>query len=208
MERIINAINELSGQYHSHDIFQDWVTMTAIMISNQVDYDQDLENIYLNIAKKYSSEQLLKICKMSGVLVELMENEISDYLGTIDMALNASSNRTGQFFTPFHLCEILAETSLEGYEGKTIKVNEPSCGGGANILALAKSLLKRGFNYQDKMNVVAQDLDIKCVYMTYTQLSIAGINAEVIQGDTLKNECNRKLLTPMYILKGGFSYEG
>lgn len=208
MKRIVDKINELSGQYHAHDIFQDWVTMTAIMISNQVDYDQDLENIYLSLAKKYSSEQLIEISKMSGILVELMENEISDYLGTIYMALNASSNRTGQFFTPFHLCEIMAETSLEGYDGNIIKVNEPSCGGGANILALAKSLLKRGFNYQDKMKVVAQDLDVKCVYMTYTQLSIAGINAEVIQGDTLKNECNRRLLTPMYILKGGFNYEG
>ena len=208
MKRIVDKINELSGQYHSHDIFQDWVTMTAIMISNNFNYDQELENVYLSIAKRYTSEKLIELSKLTGILVELMEDDIKDYLGSIYMALNASSNRTGQFFTPFHLCEMMAETSLEGYQGNIIKLNEPSCGGGANILALAKALLKRGFNYQDKMNVVAQDLDVKCVYMTYTQLSIAGINAEVIQGDTLRNECNRKLLTPMYILKGGFSYEG
>ena len=97
MKRIITLINGMSGKYHPHDIFQDWVTMTAISITNQVNFNSKLEDMYLNLAKKYSNDQLLNLAKMSGILVELMENEISDYLGTIYMSLNASSSKTGQF---------------------------------------------------------------------------------------------------------------
>ena len=44
---------------------------------------------------------------------------------------------------------------------------------------------EKGINYQRKMDVVAQDLDWKGVYMCYLQLSLLGIKATVVQGDTL-----------------------
>ena len=53
------------------------------------------------------------------------------------------------------------------------------------IIAAAKVLKDRGINYQKCMQVVAQDLDWKAVYMCYVQLSLLGINAVVVQGNTL-----------------------
>jgi hypothetical protein len=47
------------------------------------------------------------------------------------------------------------------------------------------ALKDKGINYQRAMRVTAQDLDWLAVYMTYIQLSFMGINAVVIQGDTL-----------------------
>ena len=41
-------------------------------------------------------------------------------------------------------------------------------------------------DYQKKMYVVAQDLDWKGVYMCYLQLSLLGIKAVCIQGNTLE----------------------
>lgn len=40
--------------------------------------------------------------------------------------------------------------------------------------------------YQKRLKVIAQDLDWLGVYMTYVQCSIIGIDAIVVQGDTLK----------------------
>ena len=54
------------------------------------------------------------------------------------------------------------------------------------ILATAKALKDIGINYQRKLKVVAQDLDWLGVYMTYVQCSMIGIDAIVVQGDTLK----------------------
>ena len=66
------------------------------------------------------------------------------------------------------------------------EIYEPSCGAGGMIIALASVLQRRGINYQRCMRVVAQDLDWRSVYMCYLQLSLLGIRATVVQGDTLK----------------------
>lgn len=66
-------------------------------------------------------------------------------------------------------------------------INEPSCGGGGMIIAAAAILKERGVNYQQVMEVVAQDLDWKGVYMCHLQLSLLGVRAICVQGDTLSN---------------------
>ena len=66
-----------------------------------------------------------------------------------------------------------------------MKFNEPSTGGGGMIIAAVKVLKDRGINPQYCMDVVARDLDWKGVYMTYVQLSLLGIKATVVQGDSL-----------------------
>lgn len=53
------------------------------------------------------------------------------------------------------------------------------------IIAAAAVLNEKGINYQNILEVVAQDLDWKGVYMCYVQLSLLGISAACVQGDTL-----------------------
>lgn len=53
------------------------------------------------------------------------------------------------------------------------------------VIAAAEVLKERGVDYQKKMNVVAQDLDWKSVYMCYLQLGLLGIPAICVQGNTL-----------------------
>ena len=53
------------------------------------------------------------------------------------------------------------------------------------IIATAAALKEKGINYQKNMEVAAQDLDWKGVYMCYLQLSLLGIRAVCVQGDTL-----------------------
>ena len=75
------------------DIFQDWVQMSGISISNQLFFDQRLEDQYLTLAKKYTAEQLKEMCRWTARLVELFEDDINDYLGSIYMMLNAGNSR-------------------------------------------------------------------------------------------------------------------
>ena len=124
------------------------------------------------------------------LLVDALEEEMTDVLGEVYMAADLGSKSTGQFFTPFHLSELCAKMTLPHWEKEysehgTISLNEPSCGGGGMIIAAAKVMRDAGINPQRALNVVAQDLDWKGVYMTYLQLSLLGIRAKVVQGDTL-----------------------
>ena len=73
------------------------------------------------------------------------------------------------------------------------------------ILAAAKALNDAGIDYQRRLDVIAQDLDWKAIYMCYVQMSLLGIKAKCIQGDSLSDPDVRKvdrsrcLLTPAYI---------
>lgn len=189
----------MSGNYSPYVIFTDWVEMMAIAIQNGcwVIHNklwEDREKRYLDIIGKYNKEQQYIFGRMFQMLIETFENNLTDLLGEIYMESGAGNKGTGQFFTPFHVSELTAEVAIlkDVSEEKPLIINEPSCGGGGMIIAVAKILKKRGLNYQRCMNVVAQDLDWNSVYMTYVQLSLLGIKAVVVQGDTLAEPYTKK----------------
>ena len=127
---------------------------------------------------------------MTGMLTISLENNMEDVLGKIYMQAGLGSKQTGQFFTPFHLSYLTAKIAVpeDANEQNPYMMHEPSTGGGGMIIAAAKVLRDRGLNYQKCLKVVAQDLDWKGVYMTYVQLSLLGIEATVIQGDSLSGQ--------------------
>lgn len=209
---IPDMIHKLSGTYSEYEIFSDWVKSYALSISNTTDIIhgkvwEDRERQYMELVKKDGKDTMLEFSKMNAMLIEEMEKDMRDVLGEVYMSAGLGSKSTGQFFTPFHLSYLTARTSLESrldhlQENEQIKLNEPSCGGGGMIIAVAKVLKENSINFQRKMKVVAQDLDWKGVYMTYVQLSILGIDAAVVQGNTLEETFTpdfppeRVLLTP------------
>lgn len=188
---IIKRINGLSGSRSPYDVFCDWVKLMALSIQNQCSIFDDKmwrkrEDEYLKTIGPYGVDGK-EFAEMYGMLTLAMDERVSDILGEIYMESGCGNKNTGQFFTPFHLSEASAAMALAGWDGaEPIVLNEPSCGGGGMIIAAAKVLKDRGINYQNVMKVVAQDLDWKAVYMCYTQLSLLGINAVVVQGNTLE----------------------
>lgn len=205
MKYIIDNINRMAGKYTPHQVFADWVEMSALSIAQSVEPNKEREAAFFSIARKYSEDDFFTLGCMLGHLSFLLESNLDDYLGKIYMELSTGNSHTGQFFTPFHICEMMAGVALAGYKGNIEYLNEPSSGGGANILAYAKLMKEKGYNYQQLLEVKAQDLDYKCVYMTYVQLSLVGVNAEVVQGNSLEGKHNVVLHTPMYLMRGGFS---
>ena len=70
------------------------------------------------------------------------------------------------------------------------------------LIAYAKTLLDAGYNYCEKMVGMAVDIDITCVYMSYVQLSMYGIPAVVIHGDSITVEEWSRWYTPAYVWSG------
>lgn len=196
---IIKTINAMSGKYSAYEIFTDWIRCMALAIEQSThlvhDKDwQDREQTYLDTMRKYKPEEQQKLAELMALLVETLEEGPDDVLGTVYMQSDMGSKSAGQFFTPFHLSELTARfgivEQMEAYKDgriERITINEPACGGGAMIIAVAKVLQDNGINYQKALDVVAQDLDWKGVYMCYVQLSLLGISAICVQGDTLCN---------------------
>lgn len=191
-KEIIKTINSMSGSQSPYNIFCDWIELMALGIANSLCVIhgatwQEREKRYLQIAEKYSKADMKKFVDMFAWLTKSFGEKVTDFLGEIYMESGCGNKNTGQFFTPFNVSLMTAETSVPvDYDGSyPLSVNEPSCGGGGMIIAFAEVLKRKGLNYQQCMRVVAQDLDWKGVYMCYVQLSLLGIDAVVVQGDTL-----------------------
>ena len=192
-KQIIATINAISGRYAPYNIFSDWIEMCSLAIQNQVTFVhskiwKQREEQYLDISKRYTEKELDKFAEMFVLLGDALTENMSDVLGEIFMEAGMGSKYTGQFFTPFHLSELCARMNITQEviaKNERITLNEPSCGGGGMVIAACKVLHDAGFDYQRKLDVVAQDLDWKGVYMTYLQLSLIGCRAIVVQGDTL-----------------------
>lgn len=58
------------------------------------------------------------------------------------------------------------------------------------------AMQRKGIDYRRKSFFVAQDIDIRCVWMAYIQLSLYGIPAVVIHGNTLTMETWSRWYTP------------
>ncbi len=202
----------MSGKYSPTLIFDDFVKMVAISLSNSTEIIHNKiwekrESEYKTIASKYTKEEFCDFIKILAILSNLYNEKIFDYLGYIYMKCEMGNKRTGQFFTPYNLSELIAKLSIDDIEkirqtDNIITLNEPACGGGGLILAYLKNLKDNNINYQKKVKIIAQDLDFRSVYMTYVQLSLIGARAKVMQVDTLAahNVNNKECIfyTPMW----------
>lgn len=210
-QEIVRMIRSMSGRFSGYQIFSDWVECSALAISNtcRLHHDkiwQDREDRYIAIMQKYSDDEKTKFAEMLAFLTEAYEEDLTDVLGEVYMEAQLGSKETGQFFTPFHLSELCAKLvnpdSTSSFCDKMTELNEPSCGAGGMIIATAAAMKAAGIDYQTHLRVVAQDLDWRCVYMCYVQLSLLGIDAVVVQGDTLQDpyrkgyDKGRVLITP------------
>ena len=195
-KEILKILQQISGRYSTQQVFSDWVETCALAFANNSTPFQDRKLIeyreeeYLRIVKKYTKEEADKFACMFGLLQISLGKEMSDTLGRIYMQSESGNKRTGQFFTPYHISLMCAKVGIseaEPDEHGHYYMLEPSCGSGGMIIAAAQALKEQGKDYQRIMRVIAQDLDWRSVYMCYVQLSLLGIHAAVVQGNTLSD---------------------
>ena len=193
-QEIIKRIQNLSGRYSPYNVFSDWIECSALAIQNACTMPhtklwEAREKEYLDIMNRYNQDERFALRELFFLLVDALEEEMTDVLGEVYMAAGLGSKYTGQFFTPFHVSELCARAAIQhkidNFDGTVLTLTEPSCGGGGMIIAAAKVMKESGINPQRYLRIVAQDFDWKGVYMTYLQLSLLGLKAKVVQGDTL-----------------------
>lgn len=206
----LDAFKKLTNRHRAWDAWRDFITMFACSLSNPVDkehYDER-EALYLRTIRKYNKQELA-----AQTVLALEKNPEQDFLGSIFMSLNLGNESNGQFFTPYHVCELMAEVTMDDTVQKVeqdgyISVNDPCCGAGATLIAAIhaarKRLEKANINYQNHVLVIAQDIDMTVALMCYIQLSLLGVAGYVKIGNSLtepitdKDSNENYWFTPMY----------
>jgi hypothetical protein len=184
-------------------VFEDWVTMAATSIYNQLAQDPAMEEAYLECAKRYDAAELKAMGELLGIAQLELLQQPRDFLGEVyEAALLANANH-GQFFTPWAVSMLLARLNLGQVQlapDKILTIAEPACGAGGMVLAACQILAEQGINYAANVFIEAQDIDPTCARMTYIQLSLIGAAAVIVCGDTLRVERKWAWATPAYVL--------
>ena len=197
-KELVRMFESFSNKGHSRwKVWSDWITMSAIAISNATDksHSDEREKQYLKIVERYTKQELETFTDMLTTLfMALNDNPDQDFLGELYMRLELGSDNAGQFFTPYHVCEFMSAltTPKEEFQQKIedrgwVAVCDPTCGAGALLVAFANQCKREGVNYQQKILFVAQDIDYIVGMMCYLQMSLLGMPGYVVIGDTLAN---------------------
>lgn len=212
----INAICKLfrANQYRQdlYALFSDCVEATAIAISNSVDRPQYAarEKRYLDIVGRYDRPVVDSFPKILAEIVNALETAPGDVLGAAFGELELLNAARGQFFTPYTVCQFMAQATLGTGEDAKALINrngfvralEPACGAGAMVIALAEAMRAQGINYQRHLHVTAVDIDPRAVHMAYIQLSLLHVPAILIVGNSLSLEMRETWFTPAHVLGG------
>ena len=184
----------LCGSRSDWQVWSDFITMSATAISNACDREgpthDSREQQYMEIVRGYTKDEIETLVQLlSTVVLALEDDPRQDFLGEVFQGLGLNSHWKGQFFTPYSICEFMAEVNLEGAEEVIerkgwIGVNDPACGAGALLIAARNEMVKRGIPRTGAL-FAAQDIDRTAALMCYIQLALLGCAGYVIIGDSL-----------------------
>lgn len=204
VKEFISKLSNLDRSKSVSTVFNDFLTLSCCSLAQTVYRSKNLEQKYLSTIKTYTKEQAEEFSKLLAFLVLGLEQEPRDLLGQVFMSLNLGSQANGQYFTPYSVCKFMAEINfaeIESFQNnQLITLSEPCCGSGALIIAFAQTLREHNINYQQNLFVEAIDISEMCFKMTYIQLSLLGIPAKVVQGDSLSLKFQYVFYTPFYFL--------
>lgn len=160
LKNFTKLYGELSNVYGSVNVFIDFVKMCAISIYNSFAKNQEMEQEYLKTINSYEKNYQNIFPKMFNELIMMYEEskEIKDILGPFYGKENLGNSHLGQFFTPSHISDFMAEITLE--EENTLKnkieergfitMAEPTCGAGRNDTFICKSTTKKTYKLSTK----------------------------------------------------------
>lgn len=197
-KEFVRAFKELSRYRRGYDIWSDFVVMSACAFSNAIDksHYQEREERYLRIVTKYTpAEQPLFPEMLAHLVMALEKNPEQDFLGKLYMELDLYDKSCEQIFTPYHVCELMADISVgdglmrqiekDGY----ITIGDPCCGAGATLIAgvhsVRKALEKENLNFQNHVLIAAQDIDETVALMCYLQPSLLGVAGYIKVGNSI-----------------------
>ena len=191
-DQLVDEIRTLA-QYHGlNQVYTTFLELTALCLSIETEPMTRSERTqrYEEIMKTLDEQATTAYARMTADLfmaVQMSMDEPYDILGAIFMELGLSNEWNGQFFTPDNICRMMA--MLVGADHLPEKgcatINEPTCGSGAMVLGAVYAMKQKNQDYQHHSLFIAQDIDIRCVWMAYIRLWMYQIPAIVIHGDTL-----------------------
>lgn len=173
--------NPVFGHMHSYDLYRNWLeAMWAFLdaVKDPAGFKQCLD--------RYSGAEGAEFGRLLGLYVDAVENDpFRDILGELFMRLDVNSVRSGQFFTPEPIAEMMARMQFDQdafkrlvEEKGVVTVCDPAVGSGVMLLSFAKVVHQAlGRWGTGKLRLYGTDIDVRCVNMCRIQLRMNGLDS-------------------------------
>ncbi|EKS7429318.1 N-6 DNA methylase [Enterobacter cancerogenus] len=203
--QFVTVFGDIARNLRRWELFSDFIALAASELDMaRIRTPESIERCR-EICAKYSESDISNLHALFGLMVCALEAKFHDFLGAIFMELELGDDRNGQYFTPYNVQSLLAKL-LRADVDETIRregfvtVSDPASGAGGMIVAYAEYLLEAGYNPSEQMFGSCIDIDPIAADMAFIQLSLLGIPAEVVTGNTLTMQLNRVRYTPVYYI--------
>lgn len=204
--RLAESVHHTQPRDVLADFAECWAS--AFLAAVELGKREELLARYQTLQGKYGERHQGLFKAMLDELEQALTIEPSDVMGQVFMQIGSPNQARGQVFTPDSLCEVMARVQIgDGEEIRKLvdekgffTVQEPACGSGATVIAVAKQLQQAGINYQQHMHATAVDIDIRAVHLAYMQLTLLHIPAKVLHGNTLTMNFWSQWATPAHVM--------
>lgn len=203
--RFIHVFKDTGRHLGRWEVFSDFLSLAASELDMaRIRAPESIKHCR-KICARYEASDIAKMQEMFCMMVCALEAKFHDFLGAIFMVLELGDNFRGQYFTPYPVQSLMARMLMPGVRD-TIRregiatVSDPACGAAGMLIAYAECLLEADINPSMHMFGSCIDIDPVAADMAFIQLSVLGIAAEVVTGNTLTMQIRRVRYTPVYYL--------
>lgn len=204
-KQFIRLFNQTACYLHRWDVFSDFITLAASeMDLARIRTPENIERCR-KICERYEAADIKKMHELFWLMVCALDAKFHDFLGAIFMELELGSDRMGQFFTPYSVQSMMARLVMPGVKDEIrregfVTISDPASGSAGMIIAYAECLLQAGYNPSAQMFGSCIDISPVAADMAFLQLSLLGIPAEVVTGNTLTMQLSKVRYTPVYYI--------
>ena len=177
-----------SRKYGMDTMFSDWISIMICCFARQTREDD-----YFEIIKRYEKDELNFFAQALAKLIEGYDNVLktenwTDILGHCQEILTSGRHKSqfGEFFTPNHLCDLLAGLQIEDSTKTGLKISDPACGSGRTLLAAA-------FTYDSPRENVyfGADIQLRACQMAAINMLMHNLEGMILQQNSLSLEITR-----------------
>ena len=195
IKEFTSLFNLLCTRHNRYETWCNLVYMWSDMLSFMFDDNQSKErkDDYLKLLEQYDDAEkdiISNMLKVLGQAYTVKPNQ--DFLGDFYMHNKIHDTSKGQFFTPYHISELMAamtynkdETESEIKRKGFISCVDSCCGSGVMLLAYANEMIKQGIKNRKNILLIGQDLSEIAARMCYIQMSINGLLGIIKIDDSL-----------------------
>lgn len=184
--QVVKNLNSIGHRYDLSNAFNDLLTISICSFhrtniqSRLQEKEQANEELYFNTIKRYDKDNLKLLGETLGLLqLNVLKAPYSDPLGEYFMQY-ITRGQNGQYFTPEHICEFMAQ--IHGERNTVFKKNvlDPASGSGRMLLSFAKLNPDNYFYAADNSNI--------CAKMACLNFFLNGLRGEVAWMNSLTME--------------------